>query len=322
MGKKVAMLFWQQSIGAADVVLTPKPTHTADGKTISACFSSPAELYGELVGLLGAFPLHNYWSPMAGIGSSQWIVKAAQHVWQKHRPDLQLVYIPHLDFNLLRLGPHHAAVAKDLQDVDALLGPLFEQVRADGGQVVVAGDYGMSEVSVAVTPNAALREAGLLVTKLDAQGKLVVDHEKSRAFVMVDHQVAYVYGEGAMEAAEILRGRGGVGRVAVGEGMTAMGVGAARAGNAVVMADANAWLAHDWWLNEEEKPAWQFTVDIHNKPGFDPRELFFDPPPWRGNASRRIWRCRRGRMGWWVMRGDGQCCCRIWSCGGRWERRR
>ncbi len=39
----------------------------------------------------------------------------------------------------------------------------------------------------------------------------------------------------------------------------------------------SAWFAHDWWLADEEKPRWQFSVDIHSKPGFDPRELFFDP---------------------------------------------
>lgn len=105
-GKKVAMLFWQHSMrGAADIVVTPKPEHTADGKTLTACWSAPADLYATLTKELGPFPLHNYWSPMAGLPSSQWIAKSAEHVWKNHNPDLQLVYIPHLDFNLHAWAP-------------------------------------------------------------------------------------------------------------------------------------------------------------------------------------------------------------------------
>jgi hypothetical protein len=244
-------------------------------------------LYATLAGQLGPFPLHNYWSPMAGLPSSQWIVKAAEYVWQEHRPDLQLVYIPHLDFNLLRLGPSHQAVAKDLRDVDGLLAPLAAQVRADGGTFVVAGDYGMSDVRRFVMPNVALREAGLLATKMDAAGKVVVDYDASAAFAMVDHQVAHVYmgahGIGlawkrTAEVAGILRGLSGVAQVLeTPEEIAAAGLKNERSGDLVVLAAADAWLVHDWWLSDAEKPPWQFSVDIHSKPGFDTRELFFDP---------------------------------------------
>ena len=279
--KKTAMLFWQNSMrGAADIVLTPKPEHTPDGKTLTACWSDPPNLYAELTAALGPFPLHNYWSPMAGLPSSQWIAKAAMHVWRAHAPDLQLVYIPHLDFNLQRLGPEHPAMIKELQDVDALLGPLAEQVRADGGCVVILGDYGMHEVSRPILPNVALRKAGLLVPKTDAAGKLLVDYERSAAFVMADHQVAFVYcrPEKQPEVLAVLERLEGVDRIAVGrEQMAALGVGTPRAGSAALLARPEAWFAHDWWLSDDEKPRWQFSVDIHNKPGFDPRELFFDP---------------------------------------------
>jgi hypothetical protein len=281
LGKKVAMLFWQNSMrGAADVVLTPKPTHTADGKTLTACFSDPPELYPDLAARLGPFPLHHYWSPMAGLPSSQWIARAAEQVWQTHRPDLQLVYLPHLDFNLMRLGPGHPGVVKDLHDLDALLAPLAAQVRADGGRLVVAGDYGMTDVATPVLPNLALREAGLLATKPDAAGKLVVDYDQTPAFVMVDHQVAYLYArpgrvEDALRVVTALRG---VERALTDrEDLERVGLATPRAGDAVLFAAPTAWFAHDWWRSPDEKPAWQFAVDIHNKPGFDPRELFFDP---------------------------------------------
>jgi hypothetical protein len=280
-GKKVAMLFWQNSMrGAADIVLTPKPEHTPDGKTLTACWGSPGDLYAELVKEFGPFPLHKYWSPMAGLESSQWIAKSAVRVWEKHQPDLQLVYIPQLDYNLMRQGPSSAAVAKDLQDVDALLAPLAEKVRADGGIFIVAGDYGMSDVKRGVTPNLALRQAGLLKTKADANGKLVIDYDASDAFAMVDHQIAHVYvkPDRENETANVLGKLDGVGKLLTTKNEIAVaGLANERTGNLVLLASPDAWLVHDWWLSDAEKPAWQFGVDIHSKPGFDTRELFFDP---------------------------------------------
>jgi hypothetical protein len=285
MNKKVAMLFWQQSMPsrrtgtpAADIVITPKPEHTPDGKTLTACWSAPADLYASLVKQLGPFPLFNYWSPMAGLPSSQWIVKAAEQVWSDHKPDLQLVYIPHLDFNLLRHGPSHPSVAKDLQDVDALLAPLAQKVRGDGGVMIVAGDYGMFDVTTPVMPNLALRDAGLLATKINSDGKLLIDYDTSNAFVMADHQVAFLYAKPAAveKAIELLARLEGIASVQPNVAASKIAMGS-RAGQAILLAKENAWFAHDWWHTDAEKPLWQFSVDIHNKPGFDPRELFFDP---------------------------------------------
>lgn len=286
-GKKVAMLFWQNSMPdprgqhpAADIVITPKPVHTPDGKTMTACWSNPPELYATLVGKFGPFPLHNYWSPMAGLPSSQWILKSAEHVWTEQRPDLALVYLPHMDFNLQRLGPSHPAVIKDLQDLDAALAPLAALIRASGGELVILGDYGMYDVGVPILPNLALRDGGLLTTRADAAGKLLVDHENSRAFALADHQIAHIYTqpEVGQAARDLLARLPGVGEIlATPEEIAAAGLNHRRSGNIILIAQPNAWFAHDWWHNDEEKPRWQFTVDIHSKPGYDPRELFFDP---------------------------------------------
>ncbi|MCL2648111.1 MAG: alkaline phosphatase family protein [Phycisphaerales bacterium] len=280
MNKKVAMLFWQNAMcGAADVVVTPKPQHGPDGKPLTACWSSPANLYPQLVEKLGPFPLMNYWSPMAGLPSSQWIVKCAEHVWETQHLDLQLVYIPQLDFNLLRKGPNDPAVVKDLQDIDMLLAALAQRVRLDGGIFVVAGDYGMNAVSRYATPNLTLRQAGLLKTKSDESGKLVVDYDASDAFAMVDHQVSHVYMRQCSEdrAATALQQLPGIEQVLRKQEIAALGLNNQRTGDLVLLAAKDAWLAHDWWESDAEKPRWQFTVDIHSKPGFDTRELFFDP---------------------------------------------
>ncbi|MGC8625380.1 MAG: alkaline phosphatase family protein, partial [Phycisphaerae bacterium] len=278
---RTAMLFWQQSMpDAADIVLTPKPEHTPDGKTVASCFSRPHDLYRRLTAKLGAFPLHQYWGPMASLPSSQWIINAAMEIWRNDPVDLQMVYVPHLDYNLQRLGPDHPTVAKDAAAVAALVEPLVEMVRASGGVPIIAGDYSMHAVSKATFPNRALRDAGLLRTRPDAEGKLLIDFTASRAVAMVDHQIAYVYcaADAVAPAQNVLQALDGIGPLAVtAEEKACLGLDTRRAGQIIAMARQNVWFAHDWWHNDSEKPRWQFSVDIHRKPGYDPRELFFDP---------------------------------------------
>ncbi len=280
-GQRVAMLFWQNSMhGAADVVVTPKPEHTPDGKTMTACWSNPAGLYAELVAKLGPFPLHQYWGPMASLPSSVWILKAAEDIWRRNIVDIELVYVPHLDYNLQRRGPNDPSIAKDLQDLDAALAPLANAVRNSGGQLIIAGDYSITEVSTSIMPNLALRQAGLLTTIPDESGKLLMDYANSRAFAMVDHQIAHIYCPPAVhqQVAGILEELPGVDHVLVApEEIAALGLANPRSGNIIALSHKSAWFAHDWWLSDAEKPAWQFGVDIHRKPGYDPRELFFDP---------------------------------------------
>jgi predicted AlkP superfamily pyrophosphatase or phosphodiesterase len=262
------------------VVITPKPVHTADGKTLTACWSNPAGLYDALVAKFGAFPLHNYWSPMAGMPSSQWIVNAATEVWREEKPDLQMVYVPHMDYCLQRLGPSDAACVKELAALDAVMLPLVEAVRADGGDVVIVGDYAMQDVHTGIFPNVALRQAQLLATRREVTGKVLIDYAKSAAFAMADHQVAHIYAlpDRIDEVVAALYTQPAIDRIVQDPAeIAALGLGHPRSGNVIAIAQGQGWFAHDWWLSEAEKPVWQFGVDIHRKPGYDPRELFFDP---------------------------------------------
>jgi hypothetical protein len=97
---------------------------------------------------------------------------------------------------------------------------------------------------------------------------------------MADHQVAHVYvrGDAIIQAAAALHTLDSVTAVVSRDSqqVRTMGFEHQRTGDLVLVADRNAWFAHDWWFSDAEKPAWQFGVDIHNKPGYDPRELFFD----------------------------------------------
>src|SRR5438132_111879 len=92
------------------------------GLTCELLWPRPPELRDELQARLGVFPLLKFWGPGADVTSSRWIADAAVQVLGEHRPTLTLVYLPHLDYNLQRLGPGDGRIAGDLRAVDAEAG--------------------------------------------------------------------------------------------------------------------------------------------------------------------------------------------------------
>jgi len=65
-------------------------------------------------------------------------------VWRTQSPQLQLVYVPHLDYDLQRFGPSSPQAAQAVQDVAAALEPLLETVLAgaDAKLVVLSESEG------------------------------------------------------------------------------------------------------------------------------------------------------------------------------------
>jgi len=275
-----AKLFWWYNMySSADVAVTPRPIYLADGLKLPDVYTEPAALHDELVAKLGAFPLFNFWGPNADITSTRWIADCARHVYDTRRPTLTLVYLPHLDYNLQRLGPDDPAIAHDLRAVDAVCGELIQHVERDGARVVVLSEYGITPVSGAVDVNRALRATGWLrvreecgLEKLDAGG--------SDAFAVADHQVAHVYVRrpGLIpEVRQLLEELDGVETVLDEQGKRAAGLDHPRSGELVAVSRADRWFTYYYWLDDARAPEWARTVDIHRKPGYDPVELFVDP---------------------------------------------
>jgi hypothetical protein len=50
-----------------------------------------------------------------------------------------------------------------------------------------------------------------------------------------------------------------------------------RAGDLVVVAEADSWFTYYYWLDDAKAPDYARLVDIHRKPGYDPVEMFMDP---------------------------------------------
>jgi predicted AlkP superfamily pyrophosphatase or phosphodiesterase len=272
--------WWFAMYGSSDFTVTPRPAYPADGRKIPDCWTHPAGLRDRLQADLGPFPLFTFWGPKADITSTTWIAEAAKRVLAWHAPTAVFVYLPHLDYALQKVGPSHPSIPGEVAAVDAVAGELIDAARAKGYGVVALSEYGITAVTGAVFPNRLLRDAGLLALRRDASGE-TLDHGASRAFAVPDHQVAHVYVGAAPDvelAVEALSGVPGVARVLAGPQRADVGLDHPRAGDIVLLAAEDRWFAHDWWTKDEDAPDYQRTVDIHRKPGYDPRELFMTSP--------------------------------------------
>ena len=275
-----AKLFWWYNMySAATWAVTPRPMYPADGRKIPDIHTKPGDLRDELTRTLGPFPLFNFWGPTADITSSRWIGRCARHVYDTRRPTLTLVYLPHLDYSLQRLGPRHPAITAELKAIDAVCGELIDHVQRDGARVVVLSEYAVTDVTGPVHINRALREAKLLSVRNEL-GHDVIDPGASEAFAVADHQVAHVYvqrPEMIPEVTQLLEGLSGVEAVLDSDGKRRIGLDHPRSGELVAMAAPDRWFTYYYWLDDTRAPDYARTVDIHRKPGYDPVELFLDP---------------------------------------------
>lgn len=288
-GHTTAKMFWWYNMYAGvDWSVTPRPSYPADGRKVPDLYTFPPELRDELQRDLGRFPLFNFWGPTADIRSSTWIADASVAVWRTHQPALQLVYLPHLDYDFQRYGPHDDRAAAAMSAVDAEAGKLIHAAREVDADVVIVSEYGINEVSRPVHLNRVLRDAGLVSVRREPLGWETLDGGASRAFAVADHQIAHVYVQQSGEIGPVkrlLERVDGVERVLDKVEQRSVGIDHSRSGDLVCLSAREAWFTYYFWLEDRLAPDFARTVDIHRKPGYDPVELLIDPqlrfPRWR-----------------------------------------
>ena len=279
-GFRTAKLFWWFNMYAsAEIAVTPRPAYPADGRKLPDLYTRPAGLARSLQAELGTFPLFHFWGPAADLRSSRWIAESARLLFDRERPDLTLVYLPHLDYDLQRFGPDSPEALRAASEIDAVAGGLIEHAREAGAEVVALSEYGIESVSQPVHLNRLLRRAGLLAVQETPHGELL-DCGACRAFAVADHQIAHVYVPDPADrppVAALLAGTPGVERVLDEAGKRAAGLDHPRSGEMVAVASPGCWFSYAYWLDDAAAPDFARTVDIHRKPGYDPAELFLDP---------------------------------------------
>ena len=287
-GFTCAKLFWWYNMySTVDYSITPRPMYPADGRKVFDIYTWPFSIRTEIKKELGEFPFATFWGPAAGVASpqggpdaaSRWIADSAKWIERKYQPTLSLIYLPHLDYNLQRLGPEHSGIANDLKAIDAIAGDLirFFQERSVG--VLILSEYGITPVAKAVHLNRIFREQGWITIK-DELGLEMLDCGASRAFAVADHQVAHIYVNDPgiqKEVRSLVESQAGVERVLGCEEKKAAGLDHERAGDLIAFANEAAWFSYYYWMDDARAPDFARCVDIHRKPGYDPVELFVDP---------------------------------------------
>jgi predicted AlkP superfamily pyrophosphatase or phosphodiesterase len=283
-----AKLFWWYNMySTADYSITPRPIYPADGRKVFDIYTWPYSVRPEIKRDLGEFPFPSFWGPAAGVNTpqgsadaaSRWIAESAKWIERKFQPTLSLIYLPHLDYNLQRLGPQHPAIADDLRLIDALVGNLIAFFQQHSVQVLVLSEYGITEANWPIHLNRLFRAEGWLALK-DELGLEILDCGASKAFAVADHQVAHIYLNDRSLAARVrtaLEQTQGIAQVLGPEEKAAAGIDHPRAGDLIAVAQDNAWFTYYYWLDDSRAPDFARTVDIHRKPGYDPVELFLDP---------------------------------------------
>jgi hypothetical protein len=270
---------------------------------IQDCYCRPDWLYGDACEAIGsAFKLRQYWGPLASAKVGDWMARATARVLTAERlaPQLCMTYLPTLDYDLQRHGPHGPAAARALDILAGQLRVILQAAGQGGYEAIIFGDYAIAPTSgPAVLPNLALAQAGLLATR-NVRGMLYPDFHTSRALAIVDHEIAHVHAADAAatdEARQVLEATPGIAEVLDAGAQGSRGLCCPRAGALVAVAAEGTWLAYPWWADSKQAPDYARHVDIHSKPGFDPCELFFGWPPLGTSLDTSRVRGSHGRVG-------------------------
>lgn len=285
-GNTVGMMFWQQILGeSVDLIISPAPIHKHHGGMIQNCYSKPADVYSFLEDKMKrSFNLLGYWGPLASPKSSQWIADATCVLLndREKSPDLLFTYLPALDYDLQRFGPDDSRCQRAWELVSQQLKQLINATRQNDYEILVFGDYAITPCDHgAVYPNKALLNAGLLAVR-DVRKMQYLDLYDSRAFAVADHEIAHIHVADHVDipaARQALIDLPGVEKVMDKVEQEHAGVANQSSGELLAVVKDGYWMSYRWWDKPEQAPDYASHVDIHNKPGFDPCELFFGWPP-------------------------------------------
>jgi predicted AlkP superfamily pyrophosphatase or phosphodiesterase len=284
-----AKLFWWYNMySTADYSITPRPMYPADGRKVFDIYTHPFSIRPEIKNDLGEFPFPAFWGPAAGVDSKQfrahavskWIAESAKWIEEKYEPTLSLIYLPHLDYNLQRLGVTGSGeLDNDFYQIDTITADLIAFLEQRGIQCIVLSEYGITSVDTPIHLNRLFRQKGWLAIK-DELGLELLDAGASKVFAVADHQIAHIYINDPSIAPQListLRDVPGIERILDAPGKMELGINHKRAGDLVAISKPDAWFTYYYWLDDAKAPDFARTVDIHRKPGYDPVELFLDP---------------------------------------------
>ena len=267
-GGTVGLFFFQQSLGeSADVIISPAPIHKHGGGMIMSSYTKPTGMVDILEKLHGRFPLWRYWGPLASPKVGRMCISYFEAMTNAHDVDEAYLYLPTLDYAAQKAGPDSPQSRAALREFRKQLERIADICMRRGCRLEVTGDYEITDVTAEpVRPNVVLRREGFFKTRT-VGGMSYPDFYQSTAFAMCDHEFCVIVGPESEKAAEALLATGGYERPPDDINPSNRPT--------ILLAKPGSWCGYEWWTDRREAPDFASHVDIHNKPGFDPKELFF-----------------------------------------------
>ena len=262
------VFFFQQSLGEdVELIISPAPIHKHGGGMVMSCYTRPTDLAATLRRRCGTFPLWRYWGPLASPKVGRKCIDYFEAATELHDVDEGYLYLPTLDYAAQKYGPDSPRDLAAFSEFTRQIERVAALCERRGCALEVLGDYEITKVSEPpVMPNVTLRDAGLFRTR-EVAGMAYPDFYQSRAFALCDHEFCILYGEESARARDIL--------LATGQYETQSDLADERLnGRTILLAKSGSWCDYRWWTNPREAPDFASHVDIHNKPGYDPAELF------------------------------------------------
>jgi predicted AlkP superfamily pyrophosphatase or phosphodiesterase len=246
----------------------------------------------------------------------------------KYAPSLSLVYLPHLDYKLQRLGPRsplsgpsatlspsdgerdgvrggheiNPAIVPDLRSIDAIVGDLIDFFQNRFVEVILLSEYGITNVDTPIHINRLFRKNGWITIK-EELGLELLDCGASNVFAVADHQIAHIYlNDRSLEikVRDFLERQTGIELVLGRAEQAQMRIDHPRSGDLIAVAKPHAWFTYYYWLDDRVAPDFARCVDIHRKPGYDPAELFLDPKI-PAVKLKILWRLLQKKLGFRML---------------------
>ncbi len=266
------VFFFQQSLGEdVELLVSPAPIHKHGGGMVMSCYTKPTEMSGELQRRFGTFPLWRYWGPLASPKVGRKCIDWFEAMTDAHDVDEGYLYLPTLDYAAQKYGPDSRQDCAALDEFVRQVERLVALCEKRGCALSVTGDYEITPVTLPpVRPNVTLRQAGLFRTRSVA-GMAYPDFYQSTAFALCDHEFCILYGPDSDKARDLLLATGDYEEAPL---PSPSGGARPQAAHIILLAKRGGWCEYKWWTDKREAPDFASHVDIHNKPGYDPAELF------------------------------------------------
>ncbi len=199
---------------------------------------------------------------------------------ERESPSLTLVYLPHLDYNLQRLGPSDPRCRQDIREIDAEAGKVIAAARNQGAEIVILSEYAITDCDQPDSTSTGFSARARLPDRprREMTGWETLDFGRRGRFAALPNTRSLMFMCGVPKTCSrspLLRVEG-VERVLDREAQAGL-VSITNARASWSSSAAGGPGSYYFWLDDALAPDYARTVDIHRKPGYDPVELLVDP---------------------------------------------